>query len=263
MESGYIHIFGLSVIFNYPCDLDNLLPHIIESSLQLLSKILYAFHVIPILATCPAHHNLCFTTINLLGNLYNPWISILSINCPVLLTPCLHSQHRQPHGYHLSGSLCQQVQQLLMIHVIQCVNINAKRIGNTHHVKPEWLKKFNEVHFLSSKWVGKPGAGVVTLWPWASLYEVVRTTCRSSPQSGSCFCNSAHIIITSSSSSSFGLWWMPSNRISPSCFRDGLSSFVSSPKRNAGCICVVWYTTVIHSKFRAYQKTVYNIWYYS
>jgi hypothetical protein len=50
MDSGYIQIFGLSIIFNYPCDLHSLLPQIIESSLQLLSKILYAFHVQLIIA---------------------------------------------------------------------------------------------------------------------------------------------------------------------------------------------------------------------
>lgn len=45
MDSGYIQIFGLSIIFNYLCDLHNLLPQIIESSLQMLSKILYIFLV--------------------------------------------------------------------------------------------------------------------------------------------------------------------------------------------------------------------------
>jgi hypothetical protein len=111
------------------------------------------------------------------------------------------------------------------------VNINTECIGNTHHVKPKWLEKFNEIHFLSSKWVGKLGARVITLRPWASLYEVVRAAHWSSPQSSLCFWNSVHIITCLS----LGLQCIAPNRIFPSCSKMVSALSFITEKKNSGC----------------------------
>ena len=102
-----------------------------------------------------------------------------------------------PWQWQLLGSLCQQIQQFLVVHVIQGVDVNAQCIGNTHHVQSEWLQKFDEVHFLSSKWVGKPGTGVVALWPWTAFYEVVGAVYQSSLHPGIHSCSNGHCVIIS------------------------------------------------------------------
>lgn len=69
----------------------------------------------------------------------------------------------------LVRALCQKIQQLLVIHAIQSVYVDAESVRDAFHIQAEALEQFDEVHFLARIGIMKLGAAMITLRPSTAL----------------------------------------------------------------------------------------------
>lgn len=71
--------------------------------------------------------------------------------------------------YELIGTLSKQIQQLVVIHAVQCLYIDAKCVRHALHVEAEALQQLDEVHLLAGERIVQLRAAVITLRPSATF----------------------------------------------------------------------------------------------